>query len=343
MLLADNHLLKLALPGGVVVARQRLGRPSPDARGSHVMALDGDGRIVHVVVSDGPGRHSRVVAVDAATLRLRARHPLEAGSVYRSLAIGPRTGHLYLFGNQPSAAGASVVVVRLEETTGKAVGRWSLHRADRWDWRVYRGVVSADEEQIAISYHGPDTSGADVLSIETGRRIPCWRAPPSGSGCAATAHGRLDPHGERFLAATGSPTIEQITDSGRVVQRWETGLAGNHLMEFAVEESADRLYAIGSCGYVGGLNVVDLAARRSYPLAPPIRRTPGSEKPGPEAVCGERIELLDGLLAIARTARPVPDPEASGAVLLIDARDGRPLRAVSVPSEPVDLLLAAGR
>jgi hypothetical protein len=343
VLLADNQLLKVALPGGVVVARQRLGRPSPDATGSHVMALDSDGRMVHIVVSDGPARHSRVVAVDAATLRVRARHPLEAGSVYRSIAIGPRTGHLYLFGNQPSAAGSSVIVVRLEATTGKAVRRWSLRRTDKRDWRVYQGVVSADEQQVAISYHGPDTSGADVLNVETGRPIPCWRAPPPGSGCAATAHGRVDRYGERFLAATGSPTIEQITDSGRVIKRWETGLAGNHLMEFAVQESAQRLYALGSCGYVGGLSVVDLAAGRTNRLAPPIRRTPGSEKLGPEAVCGERIELLDGLLAIARTARPVPDPEASGAVLLIDARDGRLLRAVSVPSEPVDLLLAAGR
>jgi hypothetical protein len=61
----------------------------------------------------------------------------------------------------------------------------------------------------------------------------------------------------------------------------------------------------------------------------------------PPAVCGERIEAgLQGLLVVAKTGRPVPVPQSPGALLLIDAQDGRLRHTVSTPSEPVDLLLA---
>ena len=102
------------------------------------------------------------------------------------------------------------------------------------------------------------------------------------------------------------------------------------LMEFGIAAGIGRLYAVGSCGYTGGLAAVDLATHRTQVLAP--SRTPG-------VICGERIAAIgDGsLLVVAETAIPVPTLVPGALVVL--SSDGKTLRTIKTSAEPIDLLL----
>jgi hypothetical protein len=108
-------------------------------------------------------------------------------------------------------------------------------------------------------------------------------------------------------------------------------LEGNHLMEFGIAVGARRAYAVGSCGYSGGLATVDLATQETRVLAP--SRSAG-------VICGERIAALDdgSLLVIARTAIPAPSL-APGALVVVGSSDGTTLRTIKTSAEPVDLVL----
>jgi len=122
--------------------------------------------------------------------------------------------------------------------------------------------------------------------------------------------------------------LDPIT--GAVHGQFDMRLEGNHLMEFGIAADVGRLYAVGSCGYTGGLAAVDLSTRETTVFAP--SRTPG-------AICGERIAALgDGsLLVVAKTEWPVPSL-APGALVVLSG-DGKTLRTIKTSAEPIDLLL----
>ncbi len=112
--------------------------------------------------------------------------------------------------------------------------------------------------------------------------------------------------------------------------QYDLHLEGNHLVEFGIATGIGRLFAVGSCGYTGGLAAVDLATHQTQVLAP--SRTPG-------VICGERIVALgDGsLLVIAKTGMPVPSLVPGALVVL--SGDGKTLRTIKTSAEPIDLLL----
>jgi hypothetical protein len=304
------------------------------------MALSPDTRTLFVLVPRGQGQPAapdRVAVLDPATLRLRASYPLDAATTYRSLALGARSGRLYLFGNRAGPHGQAALVATLDSASGRVLDRWVVRPAGGRNWLVYRGIATADERHLVVSYHGSDTTGADVLGLAGGRLAHCPAGPP-WAGCLPGVHGDVVAVGDRLLATTGdAQRVEELTLDGRVLRRWASGLAGNHLMELAVD-AAGRAYAIGSCGYAGGLSVIDLDTGPARPLAAPVAG--GGLAGAPPTVCGERIEAgLRGLLVVAKRGRPVPTPQSPGALLLIDAQDGRLLHTIPTPSEPVDLML----
>ena len=99
-LLADNELLAVSANSAAMLGSVRLG-PAPQATRfvARLMALSSDGkRLVVLVSSDKPG-DNRVVFVDARTLQIHATVPLLRTDVtYRGLALGSKTGRIYLFG-----------------------------------------------------------------------------------------------------------------------------------------------------------------------------------------------------------------------------------------------------
>jgi hypothetical protein len=249
-LLADNHLLVATADPARVVADLRLG-PAPEPLGvSHAMALTADGSTLYLLVprgADQPRAPDQLVTFDLATRQVRARHPLDAATSYRSLALGPRSGQLYLFGNRHQAAGQAAVVAMVDPAAGTVRSRWTIRPAGGRTWLVYRGVVSDDERHLVVSYHGPDTTGADVLTKKGDRLARCATATRPEAGCLASVHGDIILAGGRLLATTGDPPqVEAWTLDGRLRARWDSGLSGNHLTELAADPGARRLHTVST-------------------------------------------------------------------------------------------------
>lgn len=99
-------------------------------------------------------------------------------------------------------------------------------------------------------------------------------------------------------------------------------------MEFALASDAGLLYAVGSCGYVGGLAVVDLGSQETSVLAVA------------HSFCGERIAVLRdaSLVVVGKTGRPVPTLEP-GQIIVVRT-NGAILHTIPTTAEPVDLIVS---
>jgi hypothetical protein len=281
--------------------------------------------------------------IDAATGRVRVRYRLAAGVSFHALAVGPKTGWLYLFGDRAAGPkrvlpGGTVqpsdpVVAVVDPHNGTVLRGWTARAAADYDWYTYRGLVSGDEGTVFVSYHGTYTTGIDSFAITGAVAHRCEPSLGPGRGCIQ-GHGDVELYAGGLLAATGGEYIEELDQTGTVRRMLSTRLAGNHLMEFVVDGPTQRLYAVGPCGYTGGVSVVDIRTGRTRVLA----------RPGDTAVCGERSALGPrSLLVVGNTAVTVPQAGIPGFLLFLDARSGKVRRTVATPSEPVDVLVATPR
>jgi hypothetical protein len=324
-LLANNHLLVADIMSGAVLVELTLAAPAPVPSGVHGMALDRDGRTLFVLVT-GANERATIATVDTATLQVAATLDPGASLEYHGLAIGPRTGRLYLFANHGGDA-----VVRILDPVGRQEPQtWLAHASGGRTWRVYQGAVTADESALYLSYHGPDTTGIDRFEIQPIGLLRCNIVTFPDSGCLRT-HGSFALHDGALIAATGdSPVLALDPVSGARRGEYDLKLEGNHLTEFGIAGGIGRLFAVGSCGYTGGLATVDLASHQTHLLAP--SRTAG-------VICGERIAALgDGsLLVVAKTA--IPAPSLAPGALVVLSSDGKTLRTIKTSAEPIDLLL----
>ena len=324
-LLANNHLLVADIESGAVLAELTLAGPASPISEVHALAFTNDNLTLFALVSEASGR-SVVAAVDAATYKVAATFDPGGGLAYRGLAVGPRTGRLYLFGNQGGDA-----VVRVLDPSGKqATQTWPARASGGRNWLIYQGAVASDESALYLSYHGPDTTGVDRFAIQASGLMRCEIASLPDSGCFRT-HGAFALRGGILIAAAGeSPVMELDSVTGLVRGQYDLHLVGNHLMEFGIAVDVDRLYAVGSCGYSGGLAVADLPTHQTQILAPPRTR---------DVICGERIAALGNgtILVVLRTAAPVPSLLPGALVVLTS--DGSTLRTIKTSAEPIDLLL----
>jgi hypothetical protein len=324
-LLANNHLLVADITTGAVLAELTLASPASLISQLHAMAIGRDGKTLFALVSDASGR-ATVAAVDTATLKVAATLDPGGGLEFRGLAVGPRTGRLYLFAN----SGGDAVVRVLDPVGGQAAQTWPARASGGRTWLVYQGAVASDESALYLSYHGPDTTGIDRFAIQATGLLRCAIASFPEAGCFRT-HGSFALRDGELIAATGeAPWVDLDPMTGVLRGQFDLRLEGNHLMEFGIATGTGRLFAVGSCGYAGGLASVDLATRQTQVLAP--SRTLG-------AICGERIVALGNgsLLVIAKTALPVPSLVPGALVVL--SGDGKTLRTIKTSAEPIDLLL----
>lgn len=349
-LLADNTLVEVSPEDGRLRGKLSLDAPLGYPASGRYLEQSKDGKTLFVLVPRGsPDGASELMAVDVVMGRVRDRYALEGGVVFRSLAVGPKTGRLYLFGNRPGGeigdpAGnngeEAAVVTVLDPDDRRVLRSETVREAGGRAWSVYRGEVSPDERRLFIAYHG-DTEGADWITIAPRGLDRCRKRVPAYRGCIP-AHGEVEAYGDRLLAAASDPPrIVEMGREGELAREWDTKLEGNHMADFAVDAGADRLYALGSCGYTGGLSRIDLETRRVESLVP---TQAGSDRPSERerAVCGERLALGPGsLLVVGKTARVVPQAEIPGSLLLIDGDTGEKVRAVDTPSEPVDVLVVS--
>ncbi len=353
-LLADNRLFAVSLPDGKVVAQRRLGPPPPlEVRGEwwrsadgHYLALSKNGHTVYAVVPGlVPGRlggTDHLAIIDAATVRVRAAYPLIRGLAFHSVAVGRRTGRLYLFGNRAVGGGfasspADAVVIVMDAKTGTVLANWTAKKAQGYNHFSYRGLVSSNERKLFISYHGFDTTGVDAFTIS--RRglqrcqSPCCQLPYGPRDGCILGHGSMELYGDGLLVSEGNGSIYEIGAAGRVRRTFDSGLKHNHLLEFTIDRQAGRLYAVGSCSYAGGFTALDLRSGRSRILV---------QEPNYD-ICGERSALASSsLLVIAKTLGVIPQIGLQGHLLFLDTRTGQVQRRILTPAEAVDVLVSPG-
>lgn len=326
---AKNALVLVAMADGSLAAVDVAGKNSSHARvllshvapaaGAHVLARAGKTvfalaarQVVAVSLADGP---ERVI--------WRTELPSESGRV-GAIAVGPVSGRIYVVGVQ----GGSLALTTIE-STGSDVGVRELRPADGHDWWPYEAVASPDERSVFVSYHGKDTTGVDQYPLMANGAGCETRQRPASLTCLP-GHGHIQWFGRDLFVATGMSAIERIAPSQGESRRYETTLANNHLMEFAIDRGQARVFAAGSCGYSGGLVAIDIRTGRVDRL--------GSAGIGAGAICGERIAITADLIILTRTAKPVPQEDRPGALLVLD-RIGRVVAHVALPSEATDLLV----
>jgi hypothetical protein len=196
---------------------------------------------------------------------------------------------------------------------------------ERRDWFVNTASVAPDERTLYVTYHGSDTTGADWIALPELRR--CRRSPRPWAGCLPDQlHGHLQPLAAGgFVAATGSPRLVRYDGSRRLAAKLNTRLAGNHLMDFAVDKREDAVAAVGSCEYRPGLALLDLRTGKAH--------VPTRE---PD-VCGGRIVFAGNALLIGRNAGQVAGPRP-GTILVVNPASGATTGSLPTPAEVVDLV-----
>jgi hypothetical protein len=325
-LLADGTLLKFSLARPRAKTRVRVD-PPPSGPG-HYLAFSPSRSTLYALSEGGA-----LTRLSAATLNGRVRAEIPSSFpgpgvvAYRSLAVGPRTGDVYVFANHvlPSLAGGALLPIEFAVVDildrDLAWKREVAVRGTPYDWRVYRGAVSRTEDRLFVSYHGTTTTGADSVD-SAGRRLGCDEPPRPDEGCLRV-HGNVEPLGNGVVGSTGEGPLRRFDSDGRVIAEVDPRLPRNHLMEFAVA-GGRHTYAVGSCLYSGGLSVVDLVRRKTRVLSRP--RRPGGPLP---AVCGERIAVAEPYIVIAAPDR----------LLVVDARNGKILQRLPLAAQPVDVLV----
>lgn len=123
--------------------------------------------------------HDEVVIINAETLQTVRSIALDRGVyTYRSIATTKDSPNAYLFGNDKSI----VIMLTLELDSARLVASTVLKSDLQHDWSVYQGVISEDEREVYVSYHGVDTTGIDrfVIAPQKGGDCPTVPLPDRG-------------------------------------------------------------------------------------------------------------------------------------------------------------------
>jgi hypothetical protein len=286
------------------------------------------------VLVQGSARSGDSVAfVDTKRGAVAGRVRLPRGTIFRVLALAPATHRLYVVGDRPARGQQQPVVSALDTRARRLLWTVLVPRAGGLDWWVYGAAVEPAEQTLLVSYHGSSTSGADRLRIGPSGVEACTPPPRPYPGRACIEiHGRIEPYGGKLLAATGDGSSILVLDrEGRRLRNLDPRLKGNHLMEFTLDRRQGLLYAVGSCGYAGGLAEATIASGRRRLL----------ERPRNLRICGDRIVVASPtLLAIAAPPRPVPAAGFGGRIELVRRSDGKLVAALPTTDDPVDILAA---
>jgi hypothetical protein len=324
VLLSDNVLLRMS-EDGEVLSRTRLG-PEPGGSPSYgdLIAASRDRRTVYALVH---GKTQHVAAVDREGAS-RETYPLPQGVTWRRIAVGLRTGRLYLVGDvagtRRNELGSVELSVRLLVLTpnGEHLLHARIRKAAGRDWYAHSLTLAGDESSALVAYHGSDTTGSDLVVLDPLRR--CRDTSPAWGACLARSHGRTQWLDDRILAATGEKALAVLLPSGRVDRKIDTRLGTAHLMEFTVAGRA--AYAFADCDGEFGLARVELDKGTASVIV--------------RDACGVVATLLgESTLVLGRG----PGEDASGrgtgaAISFLDLEARKVERSVRLGSEPADVL-----
>lgn len=183
-LLANNHLLVADPSSGIVIAELRLAGPAAAAGQRRALALSRDGGSLFALVSEAEAG-AVLAVVDIAGLKVSASFDLDRKLSYRGIAVGPRTGRVYLFANQDGDA-----LVQVLDPRDGGITEWLARRSDGRNWFVYQGGVTADENALFLSYHGIRPASIGSRSDRAASLVAAFPLCPVQGAFARTAHSR---------------------------------------------------------------------------------------------------------------------------------------------------------
>jgi hypothetical protein len=273
-----------------------------------------------------------LVLVDPVSLKVMRRLKLPRKVVFRQVAVDPSRQRLIVVGN--ARRDHRVVAVTVADDFRTSTRPRLLRRSAAGAFRVNTLSVSPDGARLLVSYHGTNTTGADLFSLPSWNR--CGRAP-ARAGCILTAHGQASFVGTQIIATTGTPPALEGFNGLRRTWRVALTPSNAHVLTFAV--AGGFLYVPGGCDYPRGIWKLDVrmkSVRHFYSGLP----TPAI----PEPPCGDTISLSDDhrWAITTETALPVPDPERSGSVWLIDLSHRLLPTQIPVAVDPVAASFIAG-
>jgi hypothetical protein len=290
------------------------------------------GEVFVSVVSERPAR-TRIIAVRARDGRVRSVAAVN-GLVYPYLALGTKTGRLYLTASHEDRGTV------LDSQTGEEWLRFSFAHAPPGDWQVYAIGLSPNEDRLYVSFHGGCTFGGgkpfcphgiDWVTFDQASAKLCVSTVTrtEDSGCIV-AHGDFAPFRGGVVAATGSAVVI-VNAIGQPQRRIDVRLApANHFMEFALDTTAGVVYGIGSCLYAGGLTEVSIFRPDTA-----VDVVQGSDV----SVCGNLARLTDDgrYLLVNRDRKPSqPGP---GEITVVEPGRRSIIRRIPIPAPAVSVAI----
>lgn len=333
--LTDGQLMITTLPGATRTVR--LSRTPSRAVSGRLLAVTPDGRHVAALTVPEASTAGVITALTLPDLRIARRLRLPADSRTTPTAVvSPEPDRVVVIGERRTAAGGRIPVGWVVQVpSGDVVAHWSIPKPPGFNWTPLDAAVAAGSNRLYISYHGGCngsggcTTGVDAVSWQSGELL-CRGGRMPGTGCIAGLHGEVAAMEASVLGTIAEhQSIARADADGQIVERWPTELARNHLMRFAYDQAGERIFALGSCLYTGGLARIDVQAG--------LRWRRGAAGPGQPGLCGERIAARDG--DVAFSAGPEFAGSSESEITIVDASNGQVRARLPTDAPVADLVL----
>lgn len=316
--------------------------PSEAVAPGGLMALSTDGGSLYVLPpASNAGGHT-IALLDAASGHLRDTITLSApgGTLYRTLAVDPRTGAILAVGQDSTHIVVTTVDPARRLVLATRVTRSLPGQAAAAGDVPYQAVMTRDGSRLYYSYGqaNPDRSGIDWADVSGATLTPC--ASSGGAACLpGPGHGFVIEGGSLLFGDRAvPPDVVTATRAGAVTRRSATGLAGA-INDLVLDRTGTHVLVVGGCPDLGGSSSIEIAGGAVQSITTPA---PAGTEPGSGTACGRRPVLLaSGALALSRLPSNVSSAQAPGEIDVVDLASGRILRSATLPAEVTDLL--AGR
>ena len=202
------------------------------------------------------------------------------------------------------------------------------------DWTPLATALSADGTRLAISYHGSDTTGFDLVSLSANSIRRTTNEPLPG-------HGGVWWQGDHLIGTTGTEVIVRYDWDGKILGGWKSGLKLSHVMQMDIDRVTGTMLVVASCSWSGGLAEISskqpmASARYDSGSGKWILSEPGGRAKRHAGLCGDFVRRIDSQhVAVIATNTPVPQVQEMASVTVLN-HEGAVVGKGRI-SDPIDL------